>query len=139
MFLNVHPKALHDSMILDTSGPGCSPSNTCTLSSHVLNSSDSNQKATDQPTLFPPLSCSHPPPRVSTQSTNLPFFSFFSFSPFRSETFCILFILKTIYKGDNNILWLLASVAPGSIHASLQEQHTPRHVQAAHCTLIKIL
>jgi len=92
-----------------------------TLNSHVLNSSDSNQNAIAQPTLLSPLTCSHPRPWSVFRAQIFLFF-------LQSEIFFVLFILKTIYKGNNNILWLLASLAPGVIYTSLWEQHTPCHV-----------
>lgn len=70
--------------------------------------------------LLPSLSCSYPLSVLRTQ--------IFHFFLLQSETFCILFILKTIYKGNNNILWLLALIAPGILYASLWEQRTPCHV-----------
>lgn len=62
-----------------------------------------------------------PAPTPGQYSEHKPSLFFF----LQSETFCILLILKTIYKGNNNILWLLASLAPGDRYASLWEQNTP--------------
>jgi len=72
--------------------------------------------------LFPTLT-----PQSVLRAQILLFFFFLREKKLQSETFSTLFILKTIYKGNNNILWLLALIAPGIIYASLLQQHTPCH------------